>query len=176
MPEKEVDVLLRAWNRLAKKHRTYLLLIGPVARETEASLVGLIDPRLRHMCLFTGHIDYPSLPTYISAADIGVWPSSPGISVIQSMACQLAIAYSDEGAIGHLAANGNGRSFAPGDEHHLESVLDSILSDRDELEAMRARSRGLAEEVFDWKVVAKRTNSVYEAVLKGVEPSLPRLW
>ena len=175
-PEKEVDVLVRAWSRLAIKHHTFLLLIGPLTREMESSLVELVDPSLRHMCHITGNVEYRSLPDYISAADIGAWPSSPGVSVIESMACHLAIIHSDEGAIGHLVANGNGRSFVRGDEHHLETVLDSIVSDRCEMNAMRQRSRSLAEEVFDWRVVAERTNSVYASVLKGREPSLPRLW
>ena len=41
---------------------------------------------------------------------------------------------------------------------------------------MRRQSRRLAEEVFDWRVVAARTNAIYAEVIDGTPPAMPDLW
>ena len=41
---------------------------------------------------------------------------------------------------------------------------------------MAKNSRVLAENVFDWQVVAQRTNQVYEEVLLGVDRHIPPIW
>ncbi len=175
-PGKEVDVLVTAWSRLAQEHDAYLVLVGPLTDGMEESLSALIDPTLTSMLKITGLVPHPQLPDYLSACDLGVWSAAPGISVIDAMACHVAILYSDAGAIGHLAAYGNGELFARGDVRALVAAINAILRDRSRLEVMRRESRRLAEDVFDWRVVAARTNSVYDAVLQGREPSLPAIW
>ena len=175
-PEKKIDVLITAWNRLALRHGAYLVLIGPLTKQVEVSLLALVDPKLKNMLKITGHVQLLELPGYISLCDIGVWPARPGISVIQAMSCQLAIVSAEPEAIGHLMAYGNGEFFPHGDENALVETLDSILGDRDRLKLMRQQSRRLAEDIFDWRVVASRTNKIYAEVLTGKDMSIPPIW
>ena len=173
---KEVEVLVAAWSRLARKHGAYLALIGSLTESMRGFLATPVDETLKGMLKITGHVPHSELPDYLSACDIGVWPGDPGVSVIEAMACHLAIVCTDPGAVGHLVAYGNGGLFARGDGDELVSMLDAILGNRGRLEFMRQESRRLAEDVFDWRVVAARTNSVYDAALLGKEPSLPAIW
>ena len=175
-PEKEVDVLIAAWNRLALRHGAYLALIGPLTKQEEESLVALVDPKLKRMLKITGYVHHLELPEYLSFCDVGVWPASPGISTIQAMSCHLAIVSAEPQAIGHLMAHGNGELFPRGDENALVETLDSILGDRDRLKLMRQQSRQLAEDMFDWRVVASRTNKIYDEVLTGRNLSIPPIW
>ena len=175
-PEKETDVLIVAWNRLALRHGAYLVLIGPLIKQEEESLVAMVDPKLKKMLKITGYVDHLELPEYLSFCDIGVWPASPGISTIQAMSCHLAIVSAEAQAIGHLMAYGNGELFPRGDENALMETLDSILGDRDRLKLMRQQSRRLAEDLFDWRVVASRTNKIYDEVLTGRDLSIPPIW
>ena len=68
----------------------------------------------------------------------------------------------------------NGAAFERGNARSLAGVLDSIFADPSRLADMRLRSRRLAEEIFDWKVVAARTLRIYEDALQGAN-SLPAI-
>ena len=175
-PEKEVDVLIAAWNRLALRYGVYLILIGPIIKQEKESLLTRVDPKIKNMLKTTGYVKHLELPGYLSLCDIGVWPASPGISTIQAISCHLAIVSAESQAIGHLVAYGNGKLFPRGDENALVETLDSILGDRDKLKQMRQQSRRLAEDVFDWRVVASRTNKIYDEVLTGRDLSITPIW
>ena len=44
---------------------------------------------------------------------------------------------------------------------------------------MRSQSRRLAEDVFDWRVVASRTNAIYDEVdgrVSGRPAAVPDIW
>ena len=128
------------------------------------------------MVTVTGHVPNAELPAWLSAVDVGVWPGDPGIATIEAMACGLAIVHTNPWYVAGMSEYGNGEAFARGDAASLARTLDAILRDRARLERMRAQSRRLAEEVFDWRVVAARTNAIYAEVIGGREPATPDLW
>ena len=168
-PGKEVEVLVEAWNALADKHDLHLLLAGPAVPGMAERLAEAAHPDARGRLILTGLVPHDELPKYMSAADIAVWPGNPGITMIEAMACHNALVYSDEAAGRHLALYGNGVAFERGSARSLARVLDSLLADPSRLADMRLRSRRLAEDVFDWKVVAARTLGIYDDVLQGAD-------
>ena len=170
-PGKEVDVLIEAWNTLAEKHDAYLLLVGPAAPDMIEQITRAAHPHIKHRLVMTGFVPNVELSNYMSASDVAVWPGDPGITMNEAMACHMAIVHSDENAGRHLTMYGNGSAFQRGNPRSLASVLDSILGDPVRLADMRLRSRRLAEEVFDWKVVAERTNRIYQDVIHGTDTS-----
>ena len=174
-PGKEVAVLVEAWNQLAQKHDAYLMLVGPAAPTMVEHLARAAHPHIRERLIMTGFVPNSDLPSYMSAADIAVWPGDPGIAMNESMASSAVIVHSDEDAARHLTMYGNGEAFLRGNPYSLAGVLDSILSDPARLADMRLRSRRLAKDVYDWKVVAERTNRIYEDVLKGRDTSI-KIW
>ena len=175
-PEKQVDVLVSAWRPLADKHKARLLLIGPATKAMEQSLMSHVETRHREMLTITGHVPNNDLPAYLSAADIGVWPGAPGIAMIEAMSCSLAIVHTNPHYIARMADYANAELFPSGDRTALTRTLDSILKDPDKLARMRRQSRRLAEDVFDWRVVASRTNAIYDEVVSGRPPAIPAIW
>ncbi len=175
-PEKDVDVLVSAWNHLADKYDTHLMLIGPATNAMEQSLLALVEDRHRDMITITGHVPNSELPAYLSAADIGVWPGDPGIAMIEAMSCSLAIVHTNPYYIARMSEYQNAELFPRGDSEALARTLDSILGEPDKLSQMRLKSRQLAKDIFDWRIVAARTNSIYEEVMYGKAPATPDVW
>ena len=175
-PGKDIEVLASAWGRIAGDHGARLLVIGPTTDGVEGSPLSGVEDRLREMVTVTGHVPNADLPAWLSAVDVGVWPGDPGIATIEAMACELAIVHTNPWYVARMPEYGNGAAFARGDDASLARTLDAILRDRARLERMRAQSRRLAEEVFDWRVVAARTNAIYAEVVGGREPATPDLW
>ena len=175
-PEKQVDVLVSAWKQLADKYGAHLLLIGPATSAMEQGLLALVEERHRDMLAITGHVPNADLPAYLSTADIGVWPGDPGIAMIEAMSCGLAIIHTNPYYIARMSKYQNAELFPRGDRDALARTLDSILEDPHKLTQMRSQSRLLAEDYFDWRKVAARTNSIYEEVISGKVYPLPTIW
>ena len=175
-PEKQVDVLVSAWNSLANRRDVRLILIGPATKAMEQSLLSLVEGRRRQMLTITGHIPNADLPAYLSAADIGVWPGDPGIAMIEAMSCSLAIVHTNPYYIARMSEYENAELFPRGDSVALTRTLDSILEDPNKLARMRRQSRRLAEDIFDWRIVAARANAIYEEVIAGKTSAMPAIW
>ena len=175
-PGKDIDVLVSAWGRIADEHDARLLVIGPITDGLEGSPLDAVEDRHRDMVTVTGHVPNEDLPAYLSAVDIGVWPGDPGIATVEAMASGLAIVHTNPYYVAQMAEYGNGEAFRRGDDASLAQTLDSILRDRDSLARMRSQSRRLAEDIFDWRVVATRTNAIYDEVVSGRDSALPDLW
>ena len=175
-PGKDIDVLVSAWGRIADQFGARLLVIGPVTDGLEGSPLSGVEDRHRDMVTVTGHVPNTELPTYLSAVDVGVWPGDPGIATIEAMACGLAIVHTNPYYVAGMSEYGNGAAFTRGDSASLAQTLESILADRARLERMRAQSRRLAEDVFDWRVVAARTKAIYDEVIGGRPSAMPDLW
>lgn len=164
---KQIDVLVKAWNELAAKHNAYLLLVGPSMPGIADELTRIASPEMRDRLILTGLVPNSELPNYMSAADLAVWPGDPGITMNEALACHLPLVHPDKAAGRHLIMYGNGANFERGSAYSLAGVINSMLADPARLADMRRRSRRLAEEVFDWKVVAERTLKIYEDALGG---------
>ena len=174
--DKRVDALVAAWSAVAAKHGARLLLIGPASPAVERAMLAGLDPALSGMVSVTGRVANADLPAYMSAADVAVWPGTPGIAMLEAMACGLAIVHTDPHYAAGLEGPPNAEVFPVGDADALAACLDALLSDADRLAYMRAQSRRLAEEVYDWRVVAARTNAIYAEALSGAPAALPPLW
>ena len=161
---------------IADRYDARLLVIGPTTDGLEGSPLSLVEDRRREMVTVTGHVPNADLPAYLSAVDIGVWPGDPGIATIEAMASGLAIVHTNPYYVARMSEYGNGAPFARGDSASLAQTLESILRDPDRLDRMRAQSRRLAEDVFDWRVVAARTNAIYDEVVSGRPSAMPDIW
>ena len=92
------------------------------------------------------------------------------------MSSGLAIVHTNPYYVARMSEYENGELFSRGDSADLARTLDSILQDRDKLDRMRRQSRRLAEDVFDWRVVAARTNAIYDEVVSGRKAAMPDIW
>ena len=174
--DKRVDTLVAAWSAVARKHEARLLLAGPASPAVEQAILAAIDPALRGMVSVTGRVANADLPAHLSAADVAVWPGTPGIAMLEAMACGAAIVHTNPYYAAGMEGAPNAEVFPPGDAPALADRLDALLSDADNLAHMRAQSRRLAEQVYDWRVVAARTNALYAEAVSGDPSALPPLW
>ena len=174
--DKRVDTLVAAWSAVARKHGARLLLAGPAPPAVEQAMLAGLDPALRGMVSVTGRVANADLPAHLSAADIAVWPGTPGIAMLEAMACGAAIVHTNPYYAAGMEGPPNAEVFPPGDAPALANRLDALLSDADNLAEMRAQSRRLAEQVYDWRVVAARANALYAEVVSGAPSALPPLW
>ncbi|MDP6512977.1 MAG: glycosyltransferase family 4 protein [SAR202 cluster bacterium] len=175
-PPKDIDVLISAVNNLWQEFNLHLLLVGPVDDEYKQKLVRICDPAGSRRLHFQGMTPNDEMAGYFSAADVGVWPGDPAVSILEAMACSLPLILSASDTTRHLITGGNGVPFPRGDIKALTSALSHILSDDTRRNDMAGNSRALAENVFDWRVVARRTNQVYEEILLGTDRHIPPIW
>ena len=174
-PGKEIQTLIEAWVRLADIHDVFLMIVGPSSQQADESLMLSVPPNLRHRLIVTGFVPNHELPRHMSASDIGVWPGDPGITTIEAMSCRMAVVHSEPVAGRHLTMYGNGRAFHRGQTESLTQVLHAMLVDRKKLTEMRFNSRRLVEDIYDWNIVAQRTERIYEDVLNGTNNSV-EIW
>jgi len=170
---KGVDVLLKAFQLVSKKHGDAKLLIvgGGELLEYYRSLsveLGLASSSV----LFAGRVDDEALPQYYSACDVAVLPSKDssegfGLVLLEAMACGKPVIGSKVGGIVEVIDDGgNGLLVEPNDVGQLAHAIEIMLSDDE-----RRISMGHAGRVFaksrDWGVVAGRVGSVYSSVCES---------
>ena len=162
-----VEDLVRAFIAAARQRpelRLLMLAGGPFSRKIKAMVhnAGLID-RVH----FPGQINQHDLPDYYRAADLYVSTShsdGSSISLLEALASGLPVLVTDipgnrewispsppsplpQGGEG---GGGEGWLFRPGDHVDLERRILEIVERRDEIEAIGANARRLAEQRGDW--------------------------
>jgi glycosyltransferase involved in cell wall biosynthesis len=175
VPEKRVETLIEVMGT-SGFDGVKLAIVGPIDEGYRAELVSKVDAQVRKNIVFTGAVPYEELPSYFSAADVGVWPGDGAISIIDAMACGLPVVLSRSESTSHLISAGNGEAYSEGDSDNLSEVLQSIIFDSEKLTEMSRLSRNSAENIFDWRQVGRRTLDIYDDVLSNRPSSVPNIW
>lgn len=127
-PRKRVDWVLEAFHRLAPTHpRLRLLVIGSdssqYSREMERTLMASPHAGRATVRPFA---DTSVLNGYFNAADIGVWPRNPAITIQQAMGTGLAVLLPRNDLVGHLIINGAGQYFDLDEERGGACVANAL--------------------------------------------------
>lgn len=132
-PYHRVDLLLRAFQAIKERTKTYLLLVGDGGSlpesQTLAVRLGLSD-RVR----FTGRISYQDVPFYIAAGDIAVMPATNDygnpMKIYEYMAVGRAVVAPNQPTITEIATHGEDSFlFEPGNVMSLSTALDTLICD-----------------------------------------------
>ena len=167
--EKQVDVLLRAFARIAPSLASRLDIVGggDQARHYQdlSNELGLAD-----RVTFHGRVSDAELRRIYTEATVFVMPSIAelqSISTMEAMASGLPIVAADAMALPHLVTNGeNGYLFVPGDVDDLVAKLTTVLScSQDDFSAMQHASLD-ALTVHD----IDRTLDTFEQLYRGERP------
>lgn len=132
---KRLDLLVNAFSRLASTRAGLkLILVGaddaPCSREVRAQIKA--DPALNDLVTVMGFVDASELNAIFNAADIGVWPSMPAITIQQAMGTGLKVILPENDWVGHLILPGSGAYFKPsdvGDSQRIEIAIATQLGD-----------------------------------------------
>jgi glycosyltransferase involved in cell wall biosynthesis len=89
------------------------------------------------------------------------------MSALEAMASGLPVVATATGGLAELVPDGSGRKVPPGDAAALARALDDLLAaGPDELAAMGARNRALAEK-YTWDAAVDRLEQVYAEVIRA---------
>jgi glycosyltransferase involved in cell wall biosynthesis len=169
VPEKGVDVLLRASARLGGEWRLAIAGAGPLRShlETLAHHLGLAD-----RVFFDGHVSSARMPAYYRELDALVLPSLSrpnwveqfGRVLIEAMAAGVPVVGSDCGEIPRVVGEA-GLVFPEGDVTALHDCLARLMRDRELWShlARRGRERVLAR--FTQAEIARKTVAVYRELV-----------
>ena len=163
--EKELDLLLEAWDTVERRTDAWLVLIGdgPKRHMLEAGAAGR---RIRLLPYQSTRTDLADLH---AALDVYVAPSSVetfGLSSIESLASGTPVLAADRGGVSEqVTRSGAGRTFQAGVSESLAEELVTLL--RDDLGALGTRGRAYVEREHDWRHVFDRLFAIYHDVRRA---------
>ena len=169
---KGLDTLLHAFAQLKKSHeQVKLLIVGEGALKYEYMRLSL-QLGIRDDCIFAGDVPDMELPEYYAASDVVIVPSKDksegfGLVILEANACGKPVIGTNVGGIPSVIHNElNGLIVPPNDPQDLARAIYRLLRDEGLRVCMGREGRRLAEK-YDWTIIAKATEEIYEEVLQS---------
>lgn len=171
VPEKGVDVLLRAFRQLPQAG--HLLIVGDGSER--AALQSLAESLgIGSRCRFQTGVPYDLVANYMNAMDVLVLPSRTtpnwkeqfGRVLVEAMACQVAVAGSDSGAIPEVIARPE-CVFPEGDSAALARILKRLTDDPSARLAVAGRGYERVQNEYTTERLAERLLALW----RGMCPS-----
>lgn len=170
VPIKGVNILIDAWARLhhsgAVTESDQLVIVGEgkcrEALEGQVSDAGLGD------CIrFLGAIPHPEVSRWIAAADVLCLSShnegTPNV-IVEALACGVPVVATRVGGVPEIVSEGvNGRLVKPGDPAEFAQVIQSVLAQVWDREAIR---RSVAH--LTWDIIAEKNCRFLQSVTQEV--------
>ena len=174
-PRKQVDVLLRAMQRIQESvPESRLVVIGSgrsagAGDQTERLISLSRELHLDRSVNFVGSVGDQQLLDYYAAANVFALPSSSeaqGIVALEAMACGLpVVATAVGGLLGTIHDGHTGFLVASGAVVPLAERLLEVLHDSHRAETIGAAARQSVERHFSWPRTVDATVQVYREVL-----------
>jgi glycosyltransferase involved in cell wall biosynthesis len=164
---KRVELLIDAFKNVSKKQSLKLIIIG----SGESDYINELKLRVKKYNIkdkvhFFDFQPQNKLREFYSAADIGVWPAQATMTIIEGMACKLAIVIPDRKTVNHLVSNNNGFLFSPGDLDDLTQKLTKLVSDKIKLNQMRDNSVSAVKKNLNYRAITKKVVDVYKKCIE----------
>lgn len=166
-PRKGLDVLFAALPEVASAHPQVKVLVAGPGDQQEVS--EHLDADLREHVEFLGLVSDAQKASAFVSADLYIAPNtggeSFGIVLLEAMAAGTPVVASDLEAFARVLEDGScGAMFVNEDPASLGRTINDLLDDP--LRQQRYRLAGLARaQQFDWNVVAREIETVYESVI-----------
>ena len=162
VPEKNLDLLVRAWSDVRKRiPQAKLLLIG--SGEEENKLKSLAGNGVE----FVGRVD--NVLTYLQVADLFLLPSSAeGLSnaLLEAMSVGLPIISTNVGGAADLITNGeNGWLIQPDSSKELVDSVVSVFSDQQNSRNVGLKARMTVTQSYSLDLVADQLSKLYHGLL-----------
>jgi len=156
IPFKKIQFLISAFLKLLRKYdNIYLILICGGNTNYSNYLKGLVSKaEKKKKIIFLDYMEKEKLPEYFCSADIGVFPAVTSISILEQMACKLAIICPDLKTT-NTFIQGNGIIYKEITAISIYNAMEKLILDGKLREEMREKSLKLVEEKFTWKKVSE---------------------
>ncbi len=158
IPTKDVDVLLKAVIPLMNQNCSLKLLIVGTGEESYLDKLKCMtnEGNVSQQVIFHDFVDKKRLAGLYNAADIGVWPGDPTITILEAMAVGLPIVILDHPTTEGYLANNNGFSVPKNDAEQLVSCLSWLLENLGSRKNMGRNSRELIVGKYNWDTIAEQ--------------------
>ena len=179
-PEKDIHILIRALAKLATDDIQYRVLIIGSGPTVYVDLLrrSVKEAGIEKNVYWIDMLSKEQLSHYFAAADIGVWPGNPSLSVREAISSGLPVVIPiDDPLFGHhrfLLSRQNGLTFERGNAIELAECMRKLLTDTDLRQIMSRQSRSFAMEVLDWKVIARTYLDLYRGTDTSSSVSIAR--
>ena len=166
VPHKGIGILIRS---LTYTQRGKLLIVGDGPyKNWLVNLVKKLD--LNDRVIFVGPVDDYWLPSYYSATDVVILPSTSrleafGIVGLEGMATAKPLILSDIPGVRDVISEKEGYIVEPLDPSAIAEALEKIWNAPDMAREMGARGRERVEKLFSWEKVSKDVESVFKNIL-----------
>jgi glycosyltransferase involved in cell wall biosynthesis len=119
---------------------------------------------------FVGKITDEELPYYYNLADLFVLPSinqgeAFGMVLLEAMASGVPVVATDLPGVRTVAQDA-GVVVKPNNPSELATAILGFFSDKDVISDWQARARQVAEEKYDWGIIASRLSDVYNGLAR----------
>lgn len=160
LPEKNIDIFIKSFAVLRTKYSfVKLMILGTGTRDNLKKINSLIaDLNLGSYIVFLDMAPHQDLVQFYNAADVGVWPGSPSITIQEAMASGLPVILEESNQTSHLIKYDNGCIFKNSTElaECMERLIDPQLRTM-----MGKSSRKFAEDYLDWARIAEIATKSY---------------
>ncbi|MDI6896449.1 glycosyltransferase family 4 protein [Methanocella conradii] len=167
--QKGVPYLIEAMPMVLAKHPDAKLLLVGRGSSLEKLKRKVNAMGLEKSVIFSGYMGEEDLKEAYGTCDIfvlpSVWEVLP-IAILEAMSSSRPVVCTNAGGNAELVKDGvNGYVVPMRDPRALAEKVNALLDDPEKMRAMGRAGRRLAEEEFDWKLIAARTKEVYEDLL-----------
>ncbi|MDR7073321.1 glycosyltransferase family 4 protein [Fictibacillus barbaricus] len=147
---------------LNKGYLVKLLLVGKGDKNYLSILKSSIKD-IKNKVLFMDEVTTDELYMYFNAADIGIWPISPTISILEGLACGLPIIVADNEIVGNLVDIDSGVKMKSLYDHNIvELAIINLKEGRYQRKVIRKKF----EDQFSYKSIAQRVEGIYQSIIR----------
>ncbi len=166
-----IDILIRAFKKVSEKHKDQdlrLLLVGGGSLEKSLkALVAELD--LEERTVFTGKVNYESVPAYHNMIDIFVNVSrneSFGVSVLESLASEKAVVASNIGGLKEVVQHKNTGLLVKADNvDSTAEAIETFVINKTMREEMGKKGRASVKENFEFSKNVTDTLELYNQII-----------
>src|SRR5574341_2391536 len=171
-PRKNLRTVIRAFDRVRRKHPVKLVLAGGMGWQYEEVLAEIAKPGLQQEVLFPGYIRSEAQALWYSSAELFVYPSvyeGFGMPPLEAMACGLPVIASDSASLPEVVG-GDGLLCSPEDGEQWADAMEQLLVNQTLRTELSARGQARARQ-FTWEQTARQTVRAYRLALEHVGSS-----
>lgn len=126
---KNLELLLKAFARLSPDSKASLVIIGGGDQRYKQDLEQLAGRlKITNKLYWSGLVPRPQLSGWYNAADVGVWPDWPSITILEAMGSGLPVIIPNSQWGSHLVEAGNGTTFMAGSVDGLADAMRQMLN------------------------------------------------
>lgn len=117
---------------------------------------------IENSVIFHDYVGNEELPRYYNAADVGVWPGNPSITVIEAIAAGLPVIVPENDlAYKILFDNHATMGFKRGDKASLSAAMLSLMENESNRSALSINAMQLVANELSWEKIAEKSIHIY---------------